>query len=296
MTSTPRLVFIGAALLGLWPSLANAQVPQRPTRPLMWEVRSASGLSYLFATIHVGRSEFYPLPDPVERALIGSDALVVEARRGGGERTAEAGMFEANDTLKNHVPAALLEDINQLLPRYDLSAEQAYRLRPWRLGITLTLHELNRHDFSPRLAVDAYMADLALRSGKPIIALETQSGQQAVLEALSEEEQLALLQGSVNQIKNDRVAPLMQEIVAAWGSGNVKRCERATRASSADQPLAREINAKLIDTRNLDFARQLDTLLQGKKRYFIAVGAAHFFGKNGLIALLRERGYRIRQR
>jgi uncharacterized protein len=289
-----RSLLLFASLM-LSASTARAEDTIRISHPLMWQVRSANTTIYLFGTIHVGRSEFYPLPEHVERALTQSTALVVEAKHDGGAAGAQAGHYTAPDSLDQHIPSALLAQLNAVLPRYGFSRADALRLRPWRLGIRLTFEELALHDFDPRLAVDAYLSDSALRAGKSILALETEQTQTDIMESLSAPEQEAILQASLAQIATGRVAPLMQAIVAAWGWGDVRRCEKALAASYADLPLAQTINAKLISARNARFFKKVEAFLRGRETIFVAVGTAHLIGKDGVIARLRKRGYRVKQ-
>jgi uncharacterized protein YbaP (TraB family) len=40
---------------------------------------------------------------------------------------------------------------------------------------------------------------------------------------------------------------------------------------------------------------KIDKLLKKKGTYFVVVGAAHFIGKQGIIQLLKEKGYAVEQ-
>ena len=54
-----------------------------------------------------------------------------------------------------------------------------------------------------------------------------------------------------------------------------------------------ENNDALLKNRNLNWVKQLKTILP-KKNIFMAVGAAHLFGNDGLIDLLRKEGYTVK--
>ncbi|HLP31658.1 MAG TPA: TraB/GumN family protein, partial [Geothrix sp.] len=47
-------------------------------RGLFYVVRSPLTTAYLFGSVHLGRSDFYPLPPQVEQAFARSDLLVLE--------------------------------------------------------------------------------------------------------------------------------------------------------------------------------------------------------------------------
>ncbi len=273
-------------------------VGQAAAEPPLWEVTSKTAKVYLFGTLHVGRSEFYPLPERVEQALAHSRRLVLEAKLDSGAQHAmrDAGTYPAGDSLEAHLPQALREPLAGVLERDQLSPAAAYRMRPWLLGLSLTVRELAKQEYSPQLAVDAYLSDLALRLGKPIDALETQAEQLAVFQSMSEEEHFAILEGSLAQIRLGRTAALFDAIVAAWRAGDATRLERAFIASYADVPAAESINAKLIEARNLRFAEQIREFLRGSDTHFVAVGAAHLVGRQGLVAMMGRAGLRVRKR
>jgi uncharacterized protein len=287
-----------AALLALASIQAGAELVKSPQRGLL-EVRSKTTKLYLFGTIHVGRSEFYPLPAAVERAFAQSKALVVEVKSdpsASAKPGPKAEYYEPPDTLEQHVPADLLAKVKALLPRYGARLDAVNTMRPWVLGITLTLRELGRHGFDSYMAVDLYLMDVASREGKPIEALESSQARTAIFQSFSPRQELALLESSVKQISEGRTQQLMADIVDAWGTGNAKACERAFAASYADLALADQINAKLIDQRNDHFYERIEEFLQGREQYFVAVGAAHLLGKKGIIARLKQRGYSVKQK
>ena len=63
--------------------------------------------------------------------------------------------------------------------------------------------------------------------------------------------------------------------------------------ASGDQHLAREFQRRLIVDRNQRMAERMEPWLK-QGGAFIAVGALHLPGEQGLIRLLRQRGYSVR--
>jgi uncharacterized protein len=68
--------------------------------------------------------------------------------------------------------------------------------------------------------------------------------------------------------------------------------EKHLLAGMRDYP---EIRRKVIDDRNRRWLPQIEGLLSSGENALIVVGAAHLVGKNGVIELLRGRGYRVEQ-
>ena len=51
----------------------------------------------------------------------------------------------------------------------------------------------------------------------------------------------------------------------------------------------------MVINRNNDWLPHIEQALQEKEPVFIVVGALHLLGNEGLIALLKEKGYRVEQ-
>ena len=55
------------------------------------------------------------------------------------------------------------------------------------------------------------------------------------------------------------------------------------------------LGRRLIDVRNRNWIPKIEGYLRSGKTYFVVVGAGHMGGPNGLLAMLRARGYKIEQ-
>lgn len=92
---------------------------------------------------------------------------------------------------------------------------------------------------------------------------------------------------------------LIDELHSAYRSQDINRivdCEKKIRSAFQDEPLySKEYDdflEKMIDQRNRDWVQKLPGLIKDNPT-FIAVGVRHLPGKNGVICLLREKGYRV---
>jgi uncharacterized protein len=140
------------------------------------------------------------------------------------------------------------------------------------------------------LGIDRYFADRAIRSNKPTGGLETAEFQLGLLDQFSAKEQELLLRQSMNEM--DHLERNVAEIVRAWKSGDVGSLEKHLLAGMRDYP---EIHQKVIEDRNRRWLPQIEGLLSRGENALIVVGAAHLVGTNGVIQLLKSRGYRVEQ-
>jgi len=70
-----------SSLLLLFAAFAagNALAQKSGVTPLIWEVRSEANAVYLLGSIHLGRSDMYPMGPVVEKAYQASKIVVLEA-------------------------------------------------------------------------------------------------------------------------------------------------------------------------------------------------------------------------
>jgi uncharacterized protein len=158
------------------------------------------------------------------------------------------------------------------------------------IAMTMAALKLEKLGFDPNFGIDRYFADRATLSGKPTGGLETAEFQLDLFDRLSARQQELLLRQSLKEM--DHLESNVAELVEAWKSGDVATIEKHLLVGMRDYP---EIHRKIIDDRNQSWLPQIeDSLLRGENA-LIVVGAAHLVGKNGIIELLKDRGYRVEQ-
>lgn len=78
-----------------------------------------------------------------------------------------------------------------------------------------------------------------------------------------------------------------------YKQGNIDGLYQLNKKSNTNWGISDEENAKMVDNRNMEWAKQLPELMKSNT-CFIAVGALHLPGENGLINLLRKEGYKVK--
>ena len=104
---------------------------------------------------------------------------------------------------------------------------------------------------------------------------------------------MALLQDAVDNL--DLIDEMNAALLAAWKRRDLAAMMAISDAAieSGDQRIARDFEQRLIIERNHLMADRLEAHLQ-RGGAFIAVGALHLPGEDGLIRLLEQRGYSLR--
>ncbi|PYI45944.1 MAG: hypothetical protein DMF10_10575 [Verrucomicrobia bacterium] len=81
-------------------------------------------------------------------------------------------------------------------------------------------------------------------------------------------------------------------IIGLWRGGDADALNRLLQDSFRDFP---SLGRRIIDVRNRNWLPKIEGYLRSGHTYFVVVGAGHLGGPNGLLALLRARGYKIEQ-
>lgn len=268
-------------------------------RHLLWKVTGPRGTAYLVGSIHFGTPDMYPLPEEMTRAYGASQALVVEANLVALDPTrmaqvvAAKAMYSDGTTLSQVLTPQTWKELDEVLKKFGASAQMVERQKPWFVSLTLTSLALRRFGFSEDLGIDNHFMKLA-KNNKPIIGLETFQQQLDFLDGFSYAEQEQMLKETFEDI--DKGTEFLTDTLRAWKSGDAQQIddlmnEELRSGGDADKHMYKV----LVADRNVTMADKLEGLLKRGGSYFVVLGAAHFVGKDGIVELLKAKGYQVQQ-
>ena len=300
MHSCSRFAFhrlVAAATFLLFAVTAGAQSDYRPP---LWQITAGNTTAYLFGTIHVGNADFYPLPASVDSAFRDSDLLVLEVDPADAQDATNAvmsAMYMPPDSIENHVSPALLSRIGDISAAYGMPFQQIRQMKPYMLMFTLTALEYARLGYNAANGIENHLSQRARGSGKQIVALESMAQQMQMLDNLSPQLQAAMLEITLDEIAADEVTGMVGDMIAAWRSGNNRQLNDILTVEERrlPEPLADEFRQRFLSERNVAMADRIERMLLAGQRIFVAVGALHMVGENGIPALLTAKGYKVRQ-
>ncbi|WP_232332691.1 TraB/GumN family protein [Novosphingobium aquimarinum] len=266
--------------------LAQCAPASREADPALWRVEGRNGeVAWLFGTIHAADGPMkWKTPD-VARALAASDEIVVEVADMDPKRL--TAQFDALSHTANLPP--LLErvppsDRKALATRLDdlgLEHDAFADVETWAAAMTLARAAASNAD--PSYGIDR--AVIAAAGNRPVRELEGADAQLRIFDALPEEEQRDLLRAIlVDPDAGERALP------DSWARGDMEAIVRETKRGLLADP---ELRAALFTGRNKRWVDKIVARLGAGHRPFVAVGAAHLAGPEGLPALLAAAGYRV---
>jgi uncharacterized protein len=278
----------------LWLCLLTFAAPAEdaPTKPFLWEARHGQGLVYLLGSVHQLRATDHPLHPVLDQVFERADQVAFEIDLDEAMSAAvlllgvQKGTFPQPDNLAAHLSEQTYARVVQYAQANGIRFYDLYR--PWFLNQVLIAQELSKAGFAADFGVDTYFFELAQDQGKPIKALEEASFQINVLASLPEADQIV----AVENFLADPAAAVTQvsDLVSAWKRGDAEELERAVENEFRDDPQSFDL---LLTHRNRNWLPALEGFLQGGQTTVVVVGAAHMVGEQGLVNLLRQRGYDV---
>ena len=259
----------------------------------VWKVTAPDGATlYLGGSVHALRKSDYPLPPEFLRACDASSHLAFEVDAKALENTTteliKSGQYPKGDSLKNHVDPRTYAYVRRLFHLLHIPEEKLHRARPWM--IVLALQSASLRGVSHDLGVDQFLMKRAKAKGKPMVGLETAAEHAGVYSGLTDRDAEILL--LVTFIPDASGGGKTPDLMKAWRRGDVDALEALARSAYAEFPAFGE---RLLAARNRAWLPKLEGFLQSGKTYFVVVGAGHLGGPQGLLPLLRDRGYQVEQ-
>jgi uncharacterized protein YbaP (TraB family) len=277
--------------LGLLAPLATAQ-----SHSFLWKAAGKGSVVYLAGSIHMLSPDFYPLNPVFDSAFKDVDLLVEEvdfAEMIGPEAQMQAlmrGMLPAGQTLDKMLSPATLALVTKTAKDLGAPMEALQRFKPWMLALTLEGLELASAGFDPQLGLDKHFYDLAKESGKAVEGLETVDFQLSRLDGMTAEQQDRMLAQTLKEIDTGKAS--VEKLTAAWKTGDAGAVERLVLGNLKVEPALYE---RLLVERNKNWLPKIEALFSRSGHALVLVGAAHLVGPDGLLAMLKAKGYRIEQ-
>ncbi|MBC2883882.1 TraB/GumN family protein [Ochrobactrum sp. CM-21-5] len=301
----------GVDLLGLlkttdlatWKQLRAAADRIPNSKGLIWKIeKDGVKPSYLFGTIHLSDPRVMKLPEAVVEAYESAGTVVIESTDVLDKKSLLALRLERPDlmlftdgsTLKSHLPQDRQADIEQKLAERGFVLGAVAKMKPWILSSLLALPKCERERKSKgEKFLDERLAIETQNDGREVRGLETAAEQFEAMNRIPLNFHIRNLIAAIDY--GDRVEDAMETTTALYLQGEIGMIMPALRKVIPDELSDEEyalFQKFLIIDRNHTMADRAQPLLE-KGNIFLAVGALHLPGTEGLVELLRSKGYRV---
>jgi len=260
----------------------------------VWVASSSKAKVYLAGSFHMLRASDYPLPDEFLRAYKDSRKIIFEIPPGETESPEYMGKFLSvaiyNDgtTLKEHITMAAYAKAESFCKERNYPLEQYQLFKPAFLVMTLTVSEMNKIGVDSSKGIDSFFKENAIQDGKATGSLETVDQQISLLSSTDASLGSDQIIESIEELK--KIEGILGELLAVWRKGDETKMEELY---IKDLKLYPQLYQTLMVDRNNKWVRNIESYLNGSGNTMVVVGAAHLVGVDGLVNLLRKRGYKV---
>jgi uncharacterized protein YbaP (TraB family) len=277
-------------LLAWHASLVAAQ------KSFIWKATGKGNVVYLTGSVHMLSRDFYPLPAAMDAAFKDSTLLVEEVDLAEMlEPTAQMkilmrGVLTPPQSLERVVSPETLAAVDKFTTELGIPFEPLKQFKPWMLATALEALVLGQAGFDPELGVDKHYYEMAQAEHKAVQGFETADFQLSRFDEMTREQQDRMLADTVKELKTEKAA--FGTIATAWKNGDAATVEKIVLADLKSDPVMYQ---RLLVERNRNWMPKLESLFDRKGHTLVVVGAAHLIGPDGLLAMLKAKGYQIEQ-
>lgn len=286
---------IGAlAVLGACHRQAPHQDVAAAAQPPLWMISDANGpRAWLFGTVHA-------LPEGVKwqgpaivKAVQGADRLVLEV---GDELNpqnvqtvlAKLGYTPGLPPPSERIAPTRKADLLALYKKLGVDDRNFAGEESWAVALQLAAIASKQEGVVADNGVEPGLREMA--KGKPVEGLETLDAQFGAFDGLSDKDQAALLADVAQEASRGDSED--RDMMLLWVKGDTQGIATEARKGFLAEP---GLRAALLTKRSNKWAQQIDAMIQRGANPFVAVGAAHVSGADGLPALMAARGYTVRR-
>lgn len=262
----------------------------------LWRVSKGTHTLFIGGTVHVLRKSDYPLPVAFDNAFSQSSKLVFETDIAAtedpafGQQMMQRLMYADGRSLKDGLTPTVYRQLEAFCNERGVPIVMFQQMRPPAAVVTLMMLELQRLGISGA-GVDSHYFQRARAELKTIGELETATEQLDFLAKLGEGREDDFVRYSLKDMHE--LETVMRELTEAWRQG-----DQMTMARLSLDDMRKEfpsIYQQLLVSRNKRWLPRIEAMLNDPGTELVLVGALHLVGDDGVLQMLRKRGYLIEQ-
>lgn len=260
----------------------------------VWVVSSGTGKVYLGGTVHLLRPADYPLPEEFEVAYQEAERLFFETDVSAmNDLSVQAAMlqqlmYDDGRTLRSVLSEEAYGTLSRYMDSVGMPVMMVESFKPGLLVSTLQVIEFQKLGFTPQ-GVDMYFNSRAMSDDKPVGELESVQAQIDYIAGMGEGNESEFIMLSLQELAE--VGSSMEDLIGAWRAGDNDQLAQLFVNQMRDE--SPELYEALLVERNLNWLPIIEQMFGEGGAEFVLVGAAHLVGEDGLLAMLRARGYTV---
>jgi hypothetical protein len=291
-----RLLAFLIVLVGVFGSRAALAEALPYADGVLWRVELAEGLpSHVFGTVHSSDERITALPPSVAEIFDHAERIAIEVLVDTPAvlRLSQAMLLPSGERLDALLTQTQLARLEAAAARFKMPMGMVTRFKPWGAMLLFSVPpEEHLRTAAGLKPLDESLRARAEAAGKPVSGLETIDEQIATLDGMTREDQLAMLDLTLAQAPEiERIFAALRDAYLARNLAAVYDVLQAADGADPTGAVAR-CQQRLVVERNRRMVERMASLLR-EGGAFVAVGALHLPGEEGILKLLAKQGYTV---
>lgn len=288
MFTSMRMFTFGSLLRGFFSAVLFSFVitSHAAETGLLWKMEGPSGnVSYMFGTIHVDDPRATEFSPALLKAFGDSEVFMMETLPTRDPLV----YFMKDETLRDLLNEDELEEVIRLADYHVMHTDVAMRMKPWLLAVVFDLPK-------PKAlySMDELLLAKADEQDKKVLGLEDSNEHFATLDSFSIDEQLVMLRAVLkhSQVDKERDFEILLKAYLSGDTAEIAALDDKMTSAMLPKDLWAKMRVKLIDERNVRMTERIVSEAN-RSKVFVAVGASHLPDEGGLLARLRNAGFKL---
>jgi uncharacterized protein YbaP (TraB family) len=273
----------------------------RFTKGVLWQIeKDEEFVGYIFGTIHMNDKRVNEVRESIIGRFDDMTSFAMESFPSdhyfnpyhGGQMIKGDMTLPKGQTLEQLIGKDLYKKVEDVLINVGLDKETILHLKPWAAMRSFAIKADNTED----LILDYELLDRAAAQKKDLYQVESIEEFLVTFYAMPEDVQIKLLEFTVNSYKEMRnTIDMMLEAYLEEDLTKMYEISTSFIPNKPEYESYRETYLKhVVKNRNVVMEHYMRKPLREKKT-FIAVGALHLYGDQGVLALMEKDGYQVKR-
>lgn len=261
----------------------------------VWKISKKGNTTYIAGSVHILTEDDYPLPVEFDKAYVQAELMVFEADLTKMEDPAFAqkmmavSMYKDDRTLQSVLSEDTYVKLKEEATKINLPIEQLNKFKPSMVLLMVTVTKMQQMGMNTD-GVDKYFLTKALNDSLRLEFFETPDEQLNMISGMGEGNEDQFVQYSLRDMQH--MEEDLAQLITGWRKGSGDKMNEQIEETKKDYP---DFYKTLLLDRNNSWLPKIEEYLETKTTEFIIVGALHLHGPEGVLAMLKDKGYKITQ-
>ncbi|AIY83767.1 MAG: TraB/GumN family protein [Clostridium baratii] len=271
------------------------EVETKPeAKGFQWEVKKDDKKMYLIGTMHPINTDYEYFSSNVNKIMEETDVLGVEVDLTQEEvlKANADGVYTGSATIEDELNDKQIENLKSICKESGIEYDKLKVLKPHMIVNNLQAVLYNRAELSMD-TFDNMLIEKTKNDKKKVVQLESMEFQMKLLDKVNGINSLKQL---LDEHKDGKFIESGKEVIdyskglmEGYAKGDAKVMEDAIKLQKENP----ESYKPMIKDRNDEMVKKIEGYFKEDETYTIAVGALHFFGDDGIVKLMENKGYTV---